>query len=127
VLPPPGVVGAPARGVELTPGTPDDVLAVIRLAPRRADDDDFSFVDVSGHPRASAAPVFEVHLKNRSTTWRYRKKGDGSVISTEPQPLGLTYFGNAGTQRKPTTSQVGVELDPVSPARVAQLVSEIFV
>jgi hypothetical protein len=39
----------------------------------------------------------------------------------------LTYFGNAGTQRKPTTSQVGVELDPASPARVVQLVSEIFV
>jgi hypothetical protein len=126
IVAPPGVVGAPERGVELTAGAPDDVLAVIRLSPRRADDDDFSFIDANGLARA-VFPVFEVHLKNRSTIWRYRKKSDGSVVSTEAQPRPLTYFGTAGTQRKPSTDGITVELDPNSPERVAQLVSEIFV
>ena len=71
--------------------------------------------------------MFEIHLKNRATTWRYRKKGDSSVISVEPLPLPLTYFGNAGTKRKPTIDGVSVERDPSSPARVTQIVSEIFV
>jgi hypothetical protein len=126
IVAPPGVVGAPARGVELSTDAPADLLAVIRLTPLRADDEDFSFVDANGHPRANC-PIFEVHLKNRSTIWRYRNKGDGSVVSTEGQPQPLTYFGNAGTKAKPSPARVAVELDPNSPGRVAQLVSEIFV
>ena len=126
IVPPPGVAGAPERGVELTAEAPNDVLAVIRLSPRRADDDDFSFTDANGLPR-TAFPVFEVHLKNRSTIWRYRKKSDGSIVSTEAQPRPLTYFGNDGTKCKPSTDGVVVDRDPNSPERVAQLVSEIFV
>jgi hypothetical protein len=126
VVPPAGVVGAPARGIELTDGVPDAVLAVLRLSPVRTDDDDFSFVDGTGRPRAQG-PVFEVHLKNRSTTWRYRRRGDGSVLSTEAQPLPLTYFGNAGTKRKPTPGAIEVDRDPNSPSRVVRVVSEIFV
>lgn len=126
IVAPAGVAGAPERGVELTGGVPDDVLAVIRLSPQRADDNDFSFIEANGRPR-EVFPVFEVHLKNRSTIWRYRKKSDGSVVSTEPTPRPMTYFGNAGTQRKPSTDAIAVERDPSSPERVAQLVSEIFV
>jgi hypothetical protein len=119
-------VGAPARGIELTDGVPDDVLAVLRVAAVRPDDADFSLVDGLGRPRLQA-PVFEVHLKNRATTWRYRRRGDGSVLSTEAQPLPLTYFGNAGTKRKPAAGAVEVERDPNAPARVLRVVSEIFV
>jgi hypothetical protein len=126
IVAPPGVVGAPARGVELTDDVPDDVLLVIRLSARRPDDDDFSLVDALGRPRAQG-PVFEVHLKNRATTWRYRRAGDGSVLSTEAQPLPLTYFGNAGTKRKPTPGALEVERDANSPSRVVRVVSEIFV
>ena len=126
VVAPAGVVGAPARGLELTDDVPADVLAVLRLAAVRADDATFSLVDATGRPRAQA-PVFEVHLKNRATTWRYRRREDGSVLSTEAQPLPLTYFGNAGTKRKPTTGAIGVDRDPNSPARVVRVVSEIFV
>ena len=123
---PPGVVGAPARGIELSADTPDDVLAVVRLSPVRADDNDFSLVDGGGHLR-TACPVLEIHLKNRATTWRYRNRRDGSVISTELQPRPLTYFGNAGTKQKPNTGSVGVERDVNAPARVARVMSEIFV
>jgi hypothetical protein len=126
VVPPPGVVGAPARGVELTGDMPDDVLAVVRLAPVRTDDDDFSLVDATGRPR-TRGPVLEIHLKNRATTWRYRRARDGSVLSTEAQPLPLTYFGNAGTKRKPAPGAVEVERDQSAPARVVRVVSEIFV
>ena len=66
-------------------------------SPRRPDDDAFSFANADGTPRTPTR-VFEVHLRNRWTTWRYRDKGDGSVTSTEADPLPLTHFGNAGTQ-----------------------------
>ena len=126
VGPPQGVVGAPARGIQLSAEMPEQVFAIVRLSPSRADDDDFSFVDGSGHPRPTA-PIFEIHLKNRATTWRYLKKGDTSVINDEPQPLPLTYFGNAGTKQKAGIGDVGVERNGGSPAKVTQIVSEIFV
>jgi hypothetical protein len=122
----PGVVGAPARGIELSADMPTDVLAVVRLAPRRDSDADYSLVDGGGRARA-VCPVFEVRLKNRATTWRYRSKSTGAVISTESQPRPLTYFGNAGAQQKPTIGGVEVERDPASPSRVARVVSEVFV
>ena len=71
---PPGVVGAPAFGIELTADVPDDVVAVVRLAAVRPDDAEFSLADATGRPRAHG-PAFEVHLRNRATTWRYRTGG----------------------------------------------------
>jgi hypothetical protein len=125
IVAPAGTSGAPAGGVELAADTPPAVAAVIRLAPRRADDNAFSLANADGTPRTPAR-VFEVHLRNRWTTWRYRKKGDGTVTATEATPLPLTYFGNAGTKQKPSTAAVGVEFDPGNPAKIARLVSDIY-
>lgn len=126
VTPPPGASGAPARGIELAPGMPPAVGAVIRLVPRRADDDAFSLVKANGTLRPSTR-VFEVHLRNRWTTWRYRDKRDGSVTSTEADPLPLTHFGNAGTKQKPSPTAIDVEFDNGVPPKITRLVSDIYV
>ena len=115
-----------AGGIELAIDTPRAVAAVIRLAPRRADDAAFSFANANGTPRTPTR-VFEVHLRNRWTTWRYRKKGDGSVTATEADPLPLTHFGNAGTKQKPSTAAISVERDTSDPPKVTRLVSDIYV
>lgn len=126
ITPPPGSTGAPARGIELAPGTPPPVAAIVRLVPRRADDSDFSFVEANGAPRASAR-VFEVHLRNRWTTWRYRDKRDGAVTSAEADPLPLTHFGNAGAKQKPSPTAIDVEFDNSIPPKITRLVSDIYV
>jgi hypothetical protein len=122
---PPGATGAPPGGIELAVDTPPAVAAVIRLVPRRADDTAFSFANANGTPRAPTR-VFEVHLRNRWTTWRYRKRGDGSITGTEADPLPLTHFGNAGTKQKPSTAAIGFERDSSSPPRITRLVSDIY-
>jgi hypothetical protein len=101
----------------------DDVFALIRLSTVRADDGDFSFIDSSGHAK-TPHPVFQVRFKNRSTIWCYINKRTSEVNSTEPNPLPLTYFGNAGTQQKPS---VGLGKAVKSGTKITQLVSEIFV
>ncbi|HKY16495.1 MAG TPA: hypothetical protein VJM33_16330 [Microthrixaceae bacterium] len=126
ITPPAGTTGAPERGVELDADTPPSVVALVRLAPRRADDNSFSFTMANGTPR-SPTRVFEVHLRNRWTTWRYRNRNTGSVTSTEPNPLPLTYFGNAGTRAKPSILSVGVERDAGPPSKITRLVSDIYV
>lgn len=123
IAPPPGVVGAPQRGVRLTADVPDDVFALISLTAVRADDDSFSFVDGAGAAK-DPAPVYQVRFKNRSTFWSYRDQRTGALISTEAKPLPLTFFGNAGTKRKPARGHVKAEL---SGAKVTRLVSEIYV
>jgi len=123
ITPPAGLIGAPARGVTLKDDIPDDVFAVIRLSAVRADDDDFSFIDAGGKAKP-AYPVFQVRFKNRSTTWRYFNKNTGAADFTEPNPLPLTRFGNAGTKQKPSEGLVKVVK---SGDRITQLVSEIFV
>jgi hypothetical protein len=123
IVPPAGLVGAPARGILLSDGIPDDVFALIRLVPTRADNGDFSFIDVGGHPKITH-PVFQVRFKNRSTIWRYLNKGTRAVISTEATPLPFTSFGNAGTKQKPSEGLVKPEK---SGDRITQLVSEIYV
>lgn len=125
IAPPPGVVGVPGAGVELDADTPPDIAALIRLTPRRADDAAFSFANADGTPRAPTR-VFEMHLRNRWTTWRYRHKGDGSIDTTEAAPLPLTHFGNAGTKQKPTTAAIGVERDNGTPPKITSLVSDIY-
>ena len=126
ITPPPGSTGAPPGGIELAIDTPPAVAAVIRLVPRRADDTAFSFANANGTPRTPTR-VFEVHLRNRWTTWRYRKKGDGSITATEADPLPLTHFGNAGTKQKPSTAAIGVERDSGDPPKITRLVSDIYV
>jgi hypothetical protein len=123
IVPPAGVVGAPARGVLLGDDVPDDVFALIKLTAVRAGDDDFSFVDGAGAPKA-AAPVYEVRLKNRSTWWTYLDKRTGAIDATEPQPLPLTFHGNAGTRQKPSR---GIVKAQKSGARITRLVSEIYI
>lgn len=126
VVPPAGTSGAPARGLGLRRDTPPAVAVVIRLAPRRPDDNDFSFAEPDGALRTSTR-TFEVHFRNRWTTWRYRNKADGSVTSTEAEPLPLTYFGKVGTKQKASPALVAVERDTADPPKVTRLVSEIYV
>lgn len=122
IIPPPGLVGAPARGIKLTDDIADNIFAIVHLSPVRADDEDFSFIDGSGHAKETH-PVFQIRFKNRSTFWRYLNKSTGDVISTEPQSLPLTHFGNAGTKQKPSEGLV----KPVkSNSKIIQLVSEIY-
>lgn len=123
IVPPAGVVGAPARGVQLSDDVPDDVFALITLTAVRASDNDFSFVDGMGAPK-TPAPVYEVRLKNRSTWWTYLDKQTGAPGAPETQPLPLTFFGNAGTRQKPSRGIVKAQM---SGARVTQLVSEIYI
>ncbi|MBT2116968.1 hypothetical protein KK141_10460 [Dyella sp. LX-66] len=123
ITPPAGVAGAPARGVQLGDEVPDDVFALITLTAVRASDDDFSFVDGTGAPKAPAT-VYEVRLKNRSTWWTYLDKRTGALSAAEPQPLPLTFYGNAGTRQKPSRGIVKAQMSGV---RVTQLVSEIYI
>ena len=46
------------------------------------------------------------------------------MISTEPGPLPMTYFGNAGLKRKPSEGLVKAVKNG---NQVTQLVSEIFI
>jgi hypothetical protein len=123
ITPPAGVIGAPARGVELSNDLPDDVFMLIALTAVRGDDGAFSFVDGAGEAR-EPAPVYEVRLKNRSTFWTYRDKQTNAVDATEPLPLPLTHFGNAGTRQKPSR---GIVKAHKSGTRITQLVSEIYI
>ena len=124
ITPPAGSTGAPERGIELAPDTPPDIVALVRLAAQRPDDPAFSMVDDDGRPLPPR--VFEIHLPNRWTTWRYRDRRDGTVSSTEPAPLPLTHVGNAGTKTKPPPSGFGVVRDPAAPDRITQLVSDVY-
>lgn len=126
IVSPPGTSGVPARGIEMARDTPPNVVMVLRLTPQRADDEAFGFANPDGTPRAPTR-IFEVHLRNRWTFWRYRSKSTGAVTSTEANPLPLTRFGNAGTKRKPSVADVGVELDPGNPSKISRLVSDIHV
>lgn len=123
IVPPAGLSGAPARGVRLSADVTDDVFAVISLTAVRADDDTFSFVDGAGHAK-DAAPIYQVRFKNRSTIWTYLDKQTGALKSSEPNPLPLTYFGNAGTKQKPSDGFVKTDM---SGGKIHRLVSEIYV
>jgi hypothetical protein len=123
ILPPAGVVGAPARGVELSSDVTNDVFALITLTAVRGDNAAFSFVDGTGAPKPEP-PVYQVRFKNRSTIWTYLDKKTGAVNSGSPNPLPLTYFGNAGTKQKPSRGHVKAEM---SGAKITGLISEIYV
>ena len=126
IAPPAGVTGAPERGVELTGDMPATVAAVVRLQPRRSDDTAFSFVTAGGVPRTPPR-VFELHLRNRWTTRRYRDKHTGDPVVTDAEPTPLTHLGNAGSRQKPSARSIEVERHATDPTKVARLVSEIYV
>ena len=123
IVPPPGLSGAPARGVRLSSDLPDDVFVLVSLTAVRADNDAFSFVDAMNAPKA-AAPVYQVRFKNRSTVWTYPDKRTGTVTATEANPPPLTYFGNAGTKQKPSRGFVKAQQNG---AKITGLISEIYV
>ena len=122
IVPPPGVTGAPPRGVELTDDVTDDVFALITLT-AVAGNAAFSFVDGAG-AAITPSPVYQVRFKNRSTLWTYLNTQTGAVKSTEAAPLPLTYFGNAGSKQKPSRGLVKVVQNA---GKITQLVSEIYV
>ncbi len=123
IVPPPGLSGAPARGVMLSGDIPDNVFAVIRLSATRGDNPAFSFIDSNGNAK-DIPVVFEVRFKNRSTTWKYFKKQTGAPDSVESKPLPLTRYGNAGTKQKPSEGLVKAEK---SGDKITRLVSEVYV
>jgi hypothetical protein len=123
IVPPAGIVGAPARGVLLSSDTPDDAFALISLTAVRPGNAPFSFVDGAGALKA-APPVYQVRFKNRSTFWTYLNKQTGVVTSTEANPLPLTFFGNAGTKQKPSRGLVKAEQ---AGSKITRLISEIYV
>lgn len=124
IVPPTGLVGAPARGIALSDDIPGNTYALIRLSAVRADDSDFSFVDENNQAKASS-PVFQIRFKNRLTTWQYFNQKTGAPDPESPlTPLPLTYFGNSGTKQKPSEGLVKVIKNG---NKVTRLVSEIFV
>lgn len=125
IVPPPGLAGAPARGVRLSADVADDVFALVRLTAVRASEPAFSFVNGAGLAK-DKPPVYQVRFRNRSTIWNYLDKRTRIVVSTEanPPPLPLTYFGNAGTKQKPSEGFVKAE---ISGTKINRLVSDIYV
>jgi hypothetical protein len=121
ITPPPGMSGAPPRGIRLGVDLPDSVSMVVELAAFRGGD--FSFLDNIGQPLATP-PAFQVRFKNRSTLWKYYDKNTGGFQSAETVPLPLTHFGNAGTRTKPSEGFVKAMK---TGTQITQLVSEVFV
>ncbi len=123
IVPPVGLVGAPARGILLADDIPDQVFSLIRIAAVRASDGDFSCIDGAGHPKAPH-PVFQARFKNRSTFRQFFDKNSGATLSASATALPLTHFGNADTRQKPSEGLVKPQRSGV---RITQLISEIFV
>jgi hypothetical protein len=126
ITPPAGSVGAPQRGIELAPHLPRDVEMVVRIVRRHDSDPAFSIVNADGTVRSSTRP-FEIHLRNRWTTRRYRHRSDGSIQSTDAEPTPLTYFDNAGPRRPPAPEALDVERDTSNPPRITRLISDVYV
>lgn len=93
IVPLAGMVGAPAKGILLTDGLPDDILALIQIH-ATPPHPDFRLQD-NGQWRPSHR-VFDVHFKNRATYWRFFSKSAQQY--KEPPfsaPRALTLYGNA--------------------------------
>lgn len=94
--------GTPFRGIELTSELPNDIFALIQIDAATTNAG-YQIIDHNKLP-LSNYPKFEIHLKNRSTIWRYYEKSTGTYVapwSAVPRPL--TFNGNsspAGTPRK---------------------------
>lgn len=93
ITPPPGVTGAPAKGILLTGDLPDDIFALIQIEamPPRAE-----FQLLAGGQLRTPHPVFDLHFKNRATYWRFFSKNNKKYAELPfSPPRGLTAFGNA--------------------------------
>lgn len=123
IIPPAGLMGAPDRGIRLSDEYPDQIFMLIRLYPRRSDDEDFSFSDADGAAK-TPHPVFQIRFKNRSTFRHYLNQQTRETVSVENQTLPLTHFGNAGSGHKPPIDLIKTER---SGASITRLISEIFV
>lgn len=129
IIPPAGVVGAPAKGILLTSDIPDDVYAMIRIHMIHPTDVAYSCT-TAGLPKATA-PVFQVRFKNRVSNWQYKRKTDPAVSTGDLGPLPITFFGNAspGPKKrvKPSTNSIQVEYDGVGPTKkIKKIISQIF-
>ncbi|MVM33502.1 hypothetical protein GO755_25925 [Spirosoma sp. HMF4905] len=126
------------RGVQLSDAIPDTVYALVRIAVERPDDADFSCVTdgaTPGIPRGlpkAIPPVFQIHLKNRSTFRAYYDKLTGNLLSKEPTPLPLTWFSpdrqvsrEESMKPRPSTDSITIAFDPVDPQRITGLFSTI--
>lgn len=122
--PPPGLSGAPTRGIRLTDGMADDVFALLSLRAANENNASFSFVD-AGHPKTTP-PVYQVRFKNRATFWRYLDKRNRKPLypPEDESLLPMTFFGHMGDKQKPSEGLVKVEK---SSTGVKKLVSEIYV
>jgi len=125
IVPPLGLVGAPQRGIRLSDDIPDNVFALIRLSPLRADDNSFSFTDGNGLAK-TPYPIFQIRFKNRSTIRRYINKRTGAVVLTETDPLPLTRFRSPSSDSNPAPTEGWVKAEK-SGAKITRLISEIFV
>lgn len=123
IVPPDGLEGAPARGIELTGDIPITVFALIRMSVAQIYANDFRYVDADGHVKTSN-PVYLVHFKNRSTRWRYINKVTNVEESITSDTRPLTYFGIAAAMPKPSVGLVKKEKDTDGNT---QIVSEIFI
>ena len=124
IIPPPGMVGAPARGIELTPEISDNVFGIIEISAVNPGDTDYSCT--SGGMAKESYPVFQIRFKNRSVIWKYLRKSNGSVVSESPAPLPLTYTGNAGSKQKPSAGLVKAEFENNPARRIVSIFTEIF-
>ena len=125
INPPPGLTGAPARGIELTGEISDNVFGIIEITAVKAGDADYSCT--TGGMAKEGYPVFQIRFKNRSVIWKYLRKSNGSPVSESPSPLPLTYAGNAGSKQKPSAGLVKADFENNNPAsRIVRIFTEIF-
>lgn len=122
IVPPAGLTGAPARGIELTEGIPDDVFALVRIVP-------FTIGNPMGllaAPDVLSEPVFELRFKNRSTHRMYFNKNTGAFINSHGEALHpLTHRGNDGAHQKPEPRLTKPVLD--AGGHITRINSEIFI
>jgi hypothetical protein len=121
IVPLPGMIDAPGRGIELTEGLPDDLFALIRLEPLAAGAG-MGLLTGTGGLRE---PVFEIRFKNRSTSRDYYSKRTGTPELVPGDLFPLTFFGNAGPEQKPAIDGVKAQLSPTG--EIERIFSEIFI
>lgn len=125
IVPPPGLTGAPAKGILLGEEIPDNVSGLIHITAKNPADPNFSCT--SAHKAKVKAPLFQIRFKNRSAWWRYMDKRTGAVKSESPSPLPLTFFGNAGLGMKPGDPCIKVQFKKGIPSgRIEKIFTEIF-
>ncbi len=127
IVPPLGMVGAPARGLLLSPDYPDDTYMLLRVRAKHPSDPDFDCTSGSGVAKA-IPPVFQVRFKNRITEWRYKNKSNPAAPATNEGQFPMTFFGNPHTKPKAPISGIQLDFDTSGPIKkIAKIVSEIFI